>query len=69
MSGIDLLDGLTLPEVATDGSAETGDGAATAACVAVRPGSVTVCTMTGPFAGDRHGPLQRHWQLAVEVCG
>jgi hypothetical protein len=48
-------------------TAQGQDGAATATCRAVRAGSATVSTMTGPFAGDPHGPMQQRWQLAVQV--
>jgi hypothetical protein len=43
------------------------DGAVEATCTAQRPGTATVTTATGPFAGDPHGPPQATWQLSITV--
>jgi hypothetical protein len=43
------------------------EGALTGECVPHLPGTVTVSTTTGPFAGDPHGPQQFHWELRVTV--
>jgi len=45
------------------------DNGFTATCHAVRAGTVTLTTMTAPFAGDPHGPPQSVWQLTVRVTG
>lgn len=42
-------------------------GALTATCRALRPGTATVSTTTAPFAGDPHGPPQYIWTLTVHV--
>jgi hypothetical protein len=55
------------PQVITCTTTAGRDGAATATCHAVRAGSATVSTMTAPFAGDPHGPMQQLWELQVEV--
>jgi hypothetical protein len=54
-------------QVLSCGTRQGPDGAASATCQALRPGSAVVQTMTAPFAGDPHGPMQRQWQLAVLV--
>ena len=42
-------------------------GALTATCSALRPGTATVSTTTAPFAGDPHGPPQHTWTLTIHV--
>jgi hypothetical protein len=42
-------------------------GAVSGVCTPHLPGTVTVSTTTGPFAGDPHGPAQFHWELRVTV--
>jgi hypothetical protein len=49
-------------------TSEPGDaGAVKGVCVPHLPGTVTVSTTTGPFAGDPHGPAQFRWELRVTV--
>ena len=55
------------PQVVGCTTTQGQDGAATATCRALGAGTATVTTMTGPFAGDPHGPMQQRWQLTVEV--
>jgi hypothetical protein len=55
------------PQVVGCTTAQGQDGAATATCAARRAGSATISTMTGPFAGDPHGPMQQQWQIVVQV--
>ncbi len=43
------------------------DAAATATCRALRAGSATVSSITAPFAGDPHGPMQQLCELEVQV--
>jgi hypothetical protein len=43
------------------------DGTVEGTCRALRPGTATLTTNTGPFAGDPHGPPQYLWQLTVTV--
>lgn len=48
-------------------SRSLADGALTATCQAVAVGTVTVSTITAPFAGDPHGPAQQMWTLTVHI--
>jgi hypothetical protein len=48
-------------------SRATPDGAIEATCTAVKPGTVTVSTVTASFAGDPHGPAQYMWRLEITV--
>lgn len=43
------------------------NGALTATCHALRPGTATVSTGTAAFSGDPHGPAQYTWTLTIEV--
>jgi hypothetical protein len=43
------------------------DGAVTATCTPHLGGTVTISTMTAPFAGDPSGPPQYQWTLRVTV--
>jgi hypothetical protein len=55
------------PQVASCTTTQGPDGAATATCRALRAGSTIIRSMTAPFAGDPHGPMQQEWQLTVNV--
>jgi hypothetical protein len=55
------------PGVLSCQSTTHADGSVTATCHSVSPGSATLTTTTAPFAGDRYGPPQFRWQLAVTV--
>jgi hypothetical protein len=55
------------PSVLACTSSPGPDGTVTGTCRALRPGTATLSTFTGPFAGDPHGPPQYTWQLAVTV--
>jgi len=55
------------PQVVGCATTQGGDGSATGTCTALRAGTATVSAMTGPFAGDPHGPMQQRWQIAVQV--
>lgn len=55
------------PQVIACTTTARQDAAATATCRALRAGSATVSSMTAPFAGDPHGPMQQLWELEVQV--
>ncbi len=43
------------------------NGALTATCHALQPGTATVSTTTAAFTGDPHGPPQYTWSLTIHV--
>lgn len=48
-------------------SQHADQGALTAVCHALSPGTAKLSTMTAPFAGDPHGPPQFMWTLTIHV--
>jgi hypothetical protein len=54
------------PDTLACTSQPLGNGALTATCHALRPGTATVSTTTAPFAGAG-GPLQYIWTLTIHV--
>jgi hypothetical protein len=57
----------TDPAVLMCSSQPLPQGARTATCRALRPGTATVTTITAPFSGDPHGPAQHTWTLTIHV--
>lgn len=55
------------PKVLSCASQVGKDGAVTATCTPHLAGTVTITTMTAPFAGDPSGPPQYQWTLRVTV--
>lgn len=57
----------TNPAILTCTTQPHPDGALTATCRALQPGTATVSTTTAAFSGDPHGPAQYIWTLTIEV--
>jgi len=55
------------PKILSCSSAAGPQGTVSGVCTPHLPGTVTVSTMTAPFAGDPHGPPQFRWELRVTV--
>jgi hypothetical protein len=57
------------PKILSCTSEAGAQGAVSGVCTPHLPGTVTVSTMTAPFAGDPHGPPQFRWELRINVVG
>jgi hypothetical protein len=55
------------PKILSCTSEAGAQGEVSGVCTPHLPGTVTVSTMTAPFAGDPHGPPQYRWELRVTV--
>lgn len=55
------------PKILSCASESGPQGTVSGVCAPHLPGTVTVSTMTAPFAGDPSGPPQFRWELRVTV--